>query len=80
MENSIPTFHWKNWSKNKITLAEGGKVLTNDAKIAESFKSFFYNTVNTLKIGIDESIFCDTGDETDSLLRAIKNIANILAF
>ena len=31
-------------------------------------------TLNTEK---DESIFCDTGDETDPLLRAIKNIANI---
>ena len=36
--------------------------------------------MNTLNIEKDESIFCNTGDETDPLLRAIKNIAKILAF
>ena len=41
----------KNGSKNnKITLVEGGKVLTDDAKIAETFNSFFGNIVNTLNI------------------------------
>ena len=63
----------KNGSKNnKITLVEGGKVLTYDAEIAETFNSFFGNIVNTSNIKKDESIFCDTGDETDPLLRAIK--------
>ena len=38
------------------------------------------NIVNTLNIEKDESIICDTEDETELLLRAIKNIANILAF
>ena len=71
----------KNGSKNKkIKLVEGGKVLTEDTKIAETFNSFFGNIVNTLNIEKDESIFCDTGNETDPLLCAIKNIANILAF
>ena len=71
----------KNGSKNKkIKLVEGGKVLTEDTKIAETFNSFFGNIVNTLNIEKDESIFCDTGNETDPLLRAIKYIANILAF
>ena len=46
--------------------------MTDDVKIAETFNSFFGNTVNTLNIEKDESIFCDTGDETDPLLRAIK--------
>ena len=61
-------------------MLRGGKVLTDDAKIAETFNSFFGNIVNTLNIEKDESISCDTGNETDPLLRAIKNIANILAF
>ena len=61
-----PLFTEKNGSKsNKITLAEGGKVLTGDTKIAETFNSFFGNIVNTLNIEKDESIFGDTGDETD---------------
>ena len=41
-------------------------------KIAETFNSFFDNIVETLNIEKDDSIFCDTGDETDPLLRAIK--------
>ena len=71
----------KNRSKNnKITLIEGGKVLTDNAKIAETCNSFFGNIVNTLNIEKNESIFCDARDETDLLLHVIKNIANILAF
>ena len=46
--------------------------MTDDAKTAETFNSFFGNIVNMLNIGKDESIFGDTGDETDLLLRAIK--------
>ena len=61
-------------------MLRGGKVLADDAKIAETFNSFFGNIVNTLNIEKDESISCDTGNETDPLLHAIKNIANILAF
>ena len=61
----------KNGSENnKITLAGGGKVLTDYAKIADTFNSFFGNMVNTLNI--EKYLFCDTGDETDPLLRAIK--------
>ena len=41
-------------------------------KIAETFNLFFDNIVHTLNIEKDDSIFCDTGDETDPLLRAIK--------
>ena len=59
-----------------MTLVEGGKVLTDDAKIAETFNSFFGNIVKTLNIEKDESIFCDAGDETNSLLRAIKKYRN----
>ena len=54
----------------KITLIESGKVLTDDAKIAETFNSFFGNIVNTLNVEKDERIFCDTGSETDPLLRS----------
>ena len=42
------------------------------AEIAEIFNSFFGNTVSTLRIVKDESIFCDMVDETDPSLRAIK--------
>ena len=46
--------------------------MTDDVKIAETFNSFFGNTVNTLNIEKDGSIFCDAGDKTNPLLRAIK--------
>ena len=46
--------------------------MTNDAKIAEAFNLFFGNLVNTLNIEKDKSIFRDTGDQTDPLMRALK--------
>ena len=46
--------------------------MTYDAKIAETFNSFFGNIANILNIEKDEGIFCDTGDETDPLLCAMK--------
>ena len=72
-ETVSPLFTKKNGSNsNKITLFEGGKVLTDDAKIAETFHSFFRNIMNKLNIEKGESVFFDTGDETDPLLHAIK--------
>ena len=66
-------FSPKSGSKNnKITLAEGGRVLTDDAKIAETFNSIFGNIVNTLNIEKDEGIFCDMGNEPNALLHRIK--------
>ena len=60
-----PLFIAKKGSKNKkIKLAEDGKVFADDAKIAETFNSFFGSIV----------IFCDTGNETDLLLPAMKKI------
>ena len=41
-------------------------------KRAETFNLFFDNIVHTINNEKDDSIFCDTGDETDPLLRAIK--------
>ena len=46
--------------------------MTNDAKIAEAFNLFVGNLVNTLNIEKDKSIFRDTGDQTDPLMRALK--------
>ena len=44
--------------------------MKEDAKIAEICNSFFGDIVNILNT--DKGIFCDTGNETDPLLRAIK--------
>ena len=46
--------------------------MADDTKIAETLNSFFGNIANTLNIQKDESFLCDTGDETDPLLCAIK--------
>ena len=48
------------------------EVLTVEVKIAETLNLFFGNIVNTLNVAKDQSIFCDKGDETNPLLRAIK--------
>ena len=56
-----PLFTKENGSKNnKITLVECGKVVTDDAKIIETFNWLFGNIVNTLNIEKDKDIFCDT--------------------
>ena len=47
--------------------------MTDDAKISKTFNSFVSGIVNTLNIEKDESIFCDTRDEADPLLRTTKN-------
>ena len=68
-----PLFTEKSGSKNKkITLVEGGKVLTDYVKIAETFNSFFGNIVDALNIEKDERIFCYMGKKTDPILHAIK--------
>ena len=68
-----PLFIEKVGSKTKkITLVEGGKVLTDDAKIADTFNSFFGNIVDALNIEKDERIFCYMGKKTGPILRAIK--------
>ena len=64
-----PLFTEKNGSKsNKITLVEGGKVLTDDTKIAETFNSFFGNIVNTLNIE-----FSFVPVDKDVIAKEIKN-------
>ena len=68
-----PLFTEKIGSKNKkITLVESGKVLTDDAKIAETFNSFFGNIVDALNTEKYERIFCYMGKKTDPILRAVK--------
>ena len=59
----------KNGSKNKkIKLVEGGKVLTEDTKIAETFNSFFGNIVNTSNIE-----FSFVPVDEDVIAKEIKN-------
>ena len=53
--------------------------MTDDVKIAETFNSFFDNIPNTLNIEKDENIFCEKGDETDSLLHAIRKYSKHLS-
>ena len=58
---TCPLFTKENGSKNnKITLVKCGKVVTDDAKITETFNWLFGNIVNTLNIEKDKGIFCDT--------------------
>ena len=60
-----PLLFEKQISKNsKITLFEKTEIL-KDAKIKEIFNSFFKNLFNMLNIEEDESVLCETGNETD---------------
>ena len=44
-------------SNSKMTLVERNKVLIDDAKIAQTFSTFFGNIVDTLNIERNKSIF-----------------------
>ena len=74
-------FFWKtvsrlfteNVPKNpKIIFAERNEILIDDTKIAQTFNTFFKNIIDTLNTKRDKSILCDTGNETDPLMRAIN--------
>ena len=56
----------------KITLFEKCEIVTDNAKIAEAFSTFFSNIIKTLNIEKNEGITCNTDNEKDAILRAIK--------
>ena len=72
-ETVCPLFSEKHvYENSKIRFLENNEVLTDDAKIIETFNSFLKNVVNALNIEKDESVLCDTGNETNPVKSAIK--------
>ena len=63
-----------------MILRDGGKVISDTERVADTFNKFFVNIGNTLKIDKDKQFLVETNDVFDPVLKAIRNIALILAF
>ena len=55
-----------------MTLRDGGKIISDTEKVADTFNRFFVNIGNTLKIDKDKPFLVETNDEFDPVLKAIK--------
>ena len=72
-----PLFSNKSYSTNsRITLLENGDILSEEAKVADTFNEFFSNVVKELKIEKDDNLLTDVIEETDPVLKAIKKYKN----
>ena len=74
-------FSEKSCSTNsQITLLENANILSAEAKASDTFNEFFSNVVKELKIEKDDNLITDVIDETDPVLKAIKNTKSIKVF
>ena len=67
-----PNFSNKILGTNRVILRDGGKIISNTEKVADTFNRFFVNIGNTLKIGKNKQFLVETNDVFDPVLRAIK--------
>ena len=75
-----PNFSNKILGTNRVILRDGGKIISDTEKVADTFNKFFVNIGKALKIDKDKQFLVETKDVFDPVLKAIKNIALILAF
>ena len=57
---------------NKVILRDGGKIISDTEKVADTFNKFFVDIGNTLKIGKDKQFLDETNDVFDTVLKEIK--------
>ena len=67
-----PNFSNKILGTNRVTLRDGGKVISDTERVADTFNKFFVNIGNTLKIDKDKQFLVETNDVFDPVLKAIK--------
>ena len=56
----------------RVILRDGGKIISDTEKVADTFNKLFVNTGNTLKIDEDKQFPVETNNVFDPVLRAIK--------
>ena len=56
----------------RVILRDGGKIISDTEKVADTFNKLFVNTGNTLKIDQDKQFPVETNNVFDPVLRAIK--------
>ena len=72
-----PLFSNKSYLTNsRITLLENGTILSEEAKVADTFNYIFSNVVKELKIQKDGNLLTGIIEETDPVLKAIKKYKN----
>ena len=67
-----PNFSNKILGTNSVILRDGGKVISDTERAADTFNKFFVNIGNTLKIDKDKQFLVETNDVFDPVLKAIK--------
>ena len=68
-----PSFLNKSYSTNSsVTLLEIGDILSEEAKIADTFNEFSSNVVKELKIEKYDNLLTDVTEESDPVLKTIK--------
>ena len=55
-----------------MILRDGGKIISDTEKVADTFNKFFVNIGNTLKIDKDKQFLAETNDVFGPVLKAIK--------
>ena len=55
-----------------MILRDGGKVISDTERVADTFNKFFVNIGNTLKIDKDKEFLVETNDIFDPVLKAIE--------
>ena len=67
-----PNFSNKILGNNRVTLRDGGKIISDTEKVADTFNKFFVNIWNTLDIDKDKQILVERNDVFDPVLKTIK--------
>ena len=65
-----PNFSNKILGTNRVILRDGGKVISDTERVADTFNKFFVNIGNTLKIDKDKQFLVETNDVP--VLKAVK--------
>ena len=67
-----PNFSSKIVGTNRVILRDCGKIICDAGKVADTFKKFFVNIGNTLKIDKYKRFLVEANDVFDPVLKAIK--------
>ena len=67
-----PNFSNKILGTNIVILRDGGKIISDTEKVADTFNKFFVNIGNTLKIGKDKQFQVEENNVFDPVLKAFK--------
>ena len=67
-----PNFSNKILGTNRVILKDGGKIISDTEKVADTFNKFFVNIGKALKIDKEKQFLVETKDVFDPVLKAIK--------